>query len=102
MRDYGTVLRARVRRYMLRVLGVLVVVPGLGFALIAIVARSPLGDSAGLMGGLGAGLLVGTVGAAFAVHRKTVRCPACDRWLLPLGMNGYAPSVCPHCDADLR
>jgi hypothetical protein len=57
------------------------------------------GAAAGVVGALG---LVAVVGGSYVIHWKTVRCPACERWLVPLGINGFAPSACPHCKAQLR
>ena len=46
--------------------------------------------------------LVGVVGGSYLLHWRIVRCPACERWLVPQGINGFAPRTCPHCKASLR
>ena len=94
--DTVAVFRRRIRSYFLRVVILLVVAPLVLYAL-----RLALpGDTGGLLVGLAA--LIGVVGGAYLIHWKTVRCPACERWLVPLGMNGFAPAACPNCKTPLR
>lgn len=98
MSQHGPEMKARFRKYMLRVLLVLVLGPVTGMALVAVAARVlPT-----LMGPLGIATGLGTFIGAFLVHRATVRCPACNVWVLPVGMNGVVPSQCPGCKVDLR
>jgi hypothetical protein len=97
--DTVAIFRRRMRAYFVRVVALLFLVT----ALLLVVLRwlAPLqGDRAGLA--LGIVALVGAVGGSYVVHWKTVRCPACERWLIPLGINGFAPRFCPHCKAELR
>ena len=59
------------------------------------------GESPVAMGVVGFSAILGVVAGALAIHRANVRCPACSEWLVPVGMNGFAPSRCPKCSANL-
>ncbi|MFT3838977.1 MAG: hypothetical protein QM723_18500 [Myxococcaceae bacterium] len=98
MADHVAEMRARFRQYMLRVLLVLVLVPAAGALLIALCRMYELGA---LKGAIGIATGVGTLTAALLVHRATVRCPACNKWILPVGVNGMVPSQCPSCKVAL-
>jgi hypothetical protein len=96
--DTVALFRARQRTYYVRVVVVIVATLAQLF-----VARTLLGaftSTSGLFVGIGA--LVFMVGGSYVVHWKTVRCPKCERWLVPLGINGVAPNACSHCRAALQ
>jgi len=101
MSDSATIVRQRFRTYLVRVLGVIVVVPLVGFVLLTLL-NGAFGPSDAIGGAIGLAILFGTVGGALAVHRATVRCPACNAWLVPAGVNGLAPRECPSCKASFR
>lgn len=99
--DPQELFRARMRAYFVRVLILLIGVAAVTLVTHKLIGLTHLaGDAAG--GVLGALALVMAVGGSYVVHWKTVRCPNCERWLVPLGINGFAPSTCPHCQTQLR
>jgi hypothetical protein len=95
--DTVALFRSRMRSYFVRVLLLVAAV-----VVVLFVSRAVLGASPTVGAVLGVAALVGVVGGSYVVHWKTVRCPSCERWLAPLGVNGFAPSQCPHCKAQLR
>ena len=95
--DTAAMFRPRMRAYFVRVLLLVVAV-----VVALFMARAVVGASTAAGAVLGVVALVSIVGGSYVVHWKTVRCPKCDRWLVPLGVNGFAPSKCPHCEAQLR
>ncbi len=92
--------RRRMRAYFLRVTLLLLAAPIPIYILLVLLKLFLAPETAGAVVGVLA--LVGVVGGAYAVHWATVRCPKCERWLVPLGVNGFAPAACPHCGVPLR
>jgi len=88
------------RAYYLRVALLLVSAPIALYVMLALLRLVLASTTAGAVTGIVA--LTGLVGGSYAVHWATVRCPSCERWLVPLGVNGFAPRVCPHCATQLR
>jgi hypothetical protein len=100
MGQHNEVVRASFRAYMVKVvLWLLVSIPG-GMLLMAFVSRA-LGDAPTLVGILGFATMLGVVGGALRIHSTNVRCPACNAWLVPVGVAGLTPKQCPKCAADL-
>jgi hypothetical protein len=93
--------RASQRRYLLQVV-VWLLVSGLASPVLVGAINGLTGGQPQVMGIVGIAVMLVIVGGAFALHRRNVRCPACSAWLVPVGVNGFAPSTCPKCKADLR
>jgi hypothetical protein len=89
------------RAYFVRVFILLIVVATVVFVAHRLIGLTPVaGDAAG--GVLGILALVVAVAGSYVVHWRTVRCPRCERWSVPLGINGFAPRTCPRCQTQLR
>lgn len=78
------------------------VVGGTGAAFVVAFAARLFAETPAIVGGIGFAAMVAVVGGALLIHRAYVRCPQCQGWLVPVGMNGFAPRTCPRCSADLR
>ena len=101
MSQQGDVVRQRFRSYMARVVAVVVGVPLVGIGLLTLI-NATVGRSDVVSSVSGLAIVVGVFGGVVAVHRATVRCPACNAWLVPAGVNGLAPRECPSCKASFR
>ena len=85
---------------MIQVIGWLLISIFGGMFLLAFASRA-LGDAPNVIGILGFATMLGVVGGALLIHRKNMRCPACNAWLVPVGVAGVTPKQCPKCAADL-
>lgn len=101
MSSYRDQVRASQRRYLWQVV-VWLVVSGVAAPVLLGVANAITRGQPTVMGIVGIVVMLAIVGGALAIHRRNVRCPACNAWLVPVGMNGLAPTSCPSCQADLR
>ena len=99
MSEQGDLVRKRFRTYMGRVVAVIVGVPLIGVGLLTLL-NAVVGRSDAVSGAFGIAIVLGVVGGVIAVHRATVRCPACNAWLAPVGINGMTPRACPSCKAS--
>ncbi len=99
MSQHGDTVRQRFRSYMMRVVAVVVGVPLVGIGLLTLI-NATVGRSELVSGAFGLAIVVGVFGGVVAVHRATVRCPSCNAWLAPVGINGRTPSSCPACKAS--
>jgi len=101
MSEHGIVIKKRFRSYFMKVL-LWIPVAGLAGAFLLALAVRAFAGMPSVVGALGMGVAVTVVLGALFIHRKNVRCPACDTWVYPVGFNGFVPSRCQKCSADFR